>query len=155
MKTLLVVLSISVVGFVSTACGPQQANVTPQAAIAHYGSDIVSGLLAYQKIIVAATEATPPVLTVAQATPQMDKIRTGLTRANTLSGLLKQYDALTTPTAKAGLVPQIQAALTALSTLGLDAATLPAQLVAEGTKLVTNVNNLVATTKAAIATGGM
>ncbi len=53
------------------------------------------------------------------------------------------------------MATQVQAALTALSTLGLDAATLPAQLVAEGTRLVTNVNSIIATAKAAVATGGM
>lgn len=152
---LLLSMPVAYVSVSTVACGPQAVNVTPQAAVAHYGADIVSGLLAYQRLIVTATEATPPVLTVAQATPQMDKIRAGLTQAEALSTLLKQYDALTAGAAKSALVPQIQAALTALSTLGLDAATLPAALVAQGTQLVSSVNTLIASAKAAVVTGGL
>lgn len=153
MKTLAfaLLLPLFVVG-----CGPQNANVTPQAAVAHYASDLASALTAYQAMIVKATQGTPPILTTAQAQPQMDKIRTGLDKGQQLATLLRQYDALAPGSAdKKAVATQVQAALTALSTLGLDAATLPAQLVAEGTRLVTNVNSIIATAKAAVATGGM
>lgn len=137
------------------ACGPQNPNVTPQASVAHYATDVLQGLTAYQALLVKATEGPNAPMTVEQAKPQMDKIREGLVQAQKLSGLLKSYDTLTTPTARQGVLPQIQAALTSLSTLGLDAAALPAQLLQEGVKLVNNVSSLVASAKAAIATGGM
>ena len=153
MKTLALalLLPLFVVG-----CGPQNVNVTPQAAVAHYASDLATALTTYQALIVKATEGPTPLLTVAQAQPQMDKIRQGLDQGQRLATLLRQYDALAPgSTEKTTVAAQVQAALTALSTLGLDAATLPAQLVAEGTRLVTNVNSIIANAKAAVATGGM
>lgn len=137
------------------ACGPQNANVTPQAAVAHYGSDILTGINTYQAFLVKVTEGPMPVLSVEAAKPRMDEIRKGLTEAQKLSELLKRYDALSTLAEKKTIIGQIQASLSALSALGLDAATLPAQIVAEGTKIVGNINSLIASTRAAVAAGGM
>lgn len=137
------------------ACGPQQANVTPQAAVAHYGADIVQGLTTYQSFLIKATEGPTPTLTVEQAKPRMDEVRKGLAAAQRLSTLLKSYDSLTTTQEKQAIVPQIQEALNALATLGLDAATLPAQLVNEGTRLANNVASIIAAAKVAISSGGL
>lgn len=160
MKRLITVLIVGLgvaAGLVMlTGCGPQNVNVTPQAAVAHYATDVVSGLTAYQALIVKATEGTPPLLTVAQATPRMNEIRKGLNGGQQLATLLRQYDALAPGSAeRQPLIAQIQAALTALSTLGLEPATLPAAIVGEGTRLVSNVQSIIANARAAVAAGGM
>ena len=137
----------------SPGCATVQTQ-PPQATIAHYGADILAGITGYQSLLVKATEGPTPLMTVEKAKPQMDAIRTKLDQAQKLSDLLKAYDTAT-GAAKTDLVSQINAALSALQVLGVDPTSLPAQLVAEGQKLVANVVNLVNQTKAAIAAGRM
>jgi hypothetical protein len=153
MKTLALALLMPLL-FVG--CGPKNVNVTPQATVAHYASDIAQALTTYQALVVKATQGMPPLMTVAQAQPRMDEIRKGLDAGQRLATMLRQYDALAPgDSTRGGVASQIQAALTALSTLGLAPATLPAAIVAEGTRLVANINTVIANAKAALATGGM
>lgn len=138
-------LSTMPIALTTVACAHAPANTTPQAAVAHYGTDLINGVNAVRQAVIAATDATPPILTAEKATPVMDNLRKANTYAQDLSGLLKMYDAATTVTAKADLSVKIQSVLSAITAaVGMASGNdMPSQLLSQTTSLVANVNTTV------------
>jgi hypothetical protein len=126
-------------------------NTTPQAAVAHYGTDIVQGINAVRAAVTTATESTPPVLTVERATPVMDKLRQAQEQAAQLSIQLKAYDAATTPVDRQNIGQKIQALLNSITAAvaAAGAGDMPQALLAQTSQLVTNVMATVNTIRSA------
>lgn len=143
--------AVALYGLILLACGPQNVNVTPQAQVAHYGTETVSAINALQSFVVQASAGTAPALSVGAATPIMDKIRTALLDAQKLSTALKEYDALTTVLSRQDKAKQIQTILDALQGISTISAALPSGLAAEGTRLVGNVSTTISSTRTALA----
>lgn len=138
-----------------TACGPQNANVQPQASIAHYGTDVVNGVSLFQDLIIKASTGPTPIMTTAQAKPYMDKILAFAETAQKLSVALKEYDALTAGVEKQAKAKQVQTILAALGGLGSLANGLPAGIASEAAKLVGNVTDAVASVRSAVAAASL
>jgi len=138
-------------------CRHAPPGTTPQQAVAHYGADLVRGILTTQSLLITATESTPPVLSVAQAERPMDRIYQALRNAQRASASLKVYDAATTAGDKATAAAAIQTYLTAITTaIGAGFADLlPPGLAAELTKALTTIGGTIATIRAALATGSV
>jgi hypothetical protein len=149
-----VILSYLLVVALVVSCRHAPPNTTPQAAVAHYGTDVVAGVKEIQGAVIAATDATPPMLTVQQATPIMNTVRTALDRASDLSAALKAYDAASSIADKQNLSGRIeglvQAITTAMSRLATGAGA-PPQLAQQLAGLASNVTGTLATIKTALA----
>lgn len=136
------------------ACSHNPPNTTPQANVAHYGSEVVGAITQVQKVVIAANDSN--VIRVEQAQPIMDDLRRALDMGGELSTALKQYDTATSPDSKAQLSQRILAVLSTIST-ALQSSTssaLPPQLVEQTSALVANVSTTIATIRSALALQG-
>lgn len=140
----LIALSIS-------ACAKQNPNTTPQAAVAHYGTDILTGVNAVRNAVIAATDASPAMLTVERATPIMNDLRKAQDLAAQLSVQLKAYDAATTAPDRQNLGSKIAALLNGINAAVASAGAndLPPSLLSQTTQLMANVATTINALRAA------
>lgn len=146
-----ILATLIIFGFVG--CGPKNANVTPQAAVAHYGTDVLTAVQVTQKATIAASDAHT--ITVDQAKPVMDQILKVITAADKLSAALKVYDAATggaRTTAKSDVLQLANALLTAVQT---GFTNVPPALGTEIQRLITNVTSGISQIKLALSAGGV
>lgn len=154
MKHYRLVYLVLVVSLFVYACAQNPSpGQTPQASIAHYGTDIVNGVGLFQDLIIRSSTGPKPIMTTAQAKPYMDKILVVAGEGQKLSAALKEYDALTAGVARQAKAQQIQTILTAIAASGVSAwaDNLPSSVATEGAKLVSNITTAIAQVKAALA----
>lgn len=135
----------------TSGCAKTPPNTTPQAQVAHYGTEIVQGVNTIRAAVIAATDATPPVLTVDKATPIMDNLRKAQEAAAQLSPALKAYDIATSGPERQTLGAKIAGLLNAISAAVATAGTgdLPPNLLAQTTQLIANVATTINSLRAA------
>jgi hypothetical protein len=138
-----------------TACSHNPPNTTPQANVAHYGTDLVASVNALQQIVITASDSGQ--ITTNQATPIMNTISGVLNQATNLSSALKIYDTLAPGSgaqrSKASEILQLVNAIG--SAVGATVAgQLPSSIASEATKAVANINTTIASIRAAVALNG-
>jgi hypothetical protein len=145
------------IGVLFVGCGPRNVNTTPQAQIAHYGTDVIKGVNEVQAVVIKLSDGGT--ITVEQATPWMDRIRAVLVNAQKLDDALKLYDSLNIaaperkPTGQQVLmyVNLIAGALGQFNQLP----TVWGEAGQEVSKLILNINQALTQTKLALASNGI
>lgn len=149
-----------VLGFV-LACGANNApNVTPQAKIAHYGTDIAQGITTLQQTV---TQVRAACLQCAPATDKITDInQQAVNKAKQLDQALRTYDTATSLSVKNASAADVQANVADLTKLLSDAfkVQINNQMASQVSEMISNVLALTATVSAEVAkgmsvTGGM
>lgn len=135
------------------ACGPQNANVTPQSRIAHYGAEVTDAVTQVQTTVNESTKSG--LLPVGPAT-QITNVNQRLHDAGAkLSDLLKQYDAATTLDARELTEAQIELVLSTFNqTIGeAIGIKVEGEVATQLTQLYGNVLKVVAAVQGELAKG--
>lgn len=151
MKRTIVIVALVLSG----ACGGTNPNpsVTPQAKVAHYGSDIAQGITTLQQTV---TQVRSTCAACADATDKItDADQQAVTAATKLSSALKAYDAATTLTAKNVAASDVQASVADITKLLATAFNVKVEnpMASQIATLVSNVLSLTASVSAEVAKG--
>lgn len=143
-----------VLGFV-LACGGTNPNpnVTPQAKIAHYGTDIAQGITTLQQTV---TQVRAACLPCAPATDKITDIdQQAVNKAKDLDQALRAYDTASSLSVKNVSAAQVQANVAELTALLSDAfmVQIDNAMAAQVSQLISNVLALTATVSAEVAKG--